>query len=72
MGESPKWMAIKGGDYALFYILLYSLLEMSTLWQTNIAIFPGKYHQNGGFSRAVLAYRSAMQVLRFSNKTFLL
>ena len=24
----------------------------------NIPIFPGKYHQNGGFSMAMLVYRS--------------
>ena len=33
-----------------------------TLPETNIAhenpIFPGKYHQNGGFSMAMLVYRS--------------
>ena len=33
----------------------------STLPETNIAhenpIFPGKYHQNGGFSMAMLVYR---------------
>ncbi len=33
-----------------------------TLPETNIAhenlIFPSKYHQNGGFSMAMLAYRS--------------
>ena len=35
---------------------------LSTLPETNIAhenlIFPGKYHQNGGFSMAMLVYRS--------------
>ena len=33
-----------------------------TLPETNIAhqnpLFPGKYHQNGGFSMAMLVYRS--------------
>ena len=35
-----------------------------TLPETNIAhenpIFPGKYHQNGGFSMAMLVYRSVL------------
>ena len=35
---------------------------MFTLPETNIAnenpIFPGKYHQNGGFPMAMLVYRS--------------
>ena len=35
-----------------------------TLPETNIArenpIFPGKYHQNGGFSMAMLVYRSVI------------
>ena len=37
------------------------LLRVITLPETNIAhenpIFPGKYHQNGGFSMAMLVYR---------------
>ena len=38
------------------------VLKSGTLPETNIAhenpIFPGKYHQNGGFSMAMLVYRS--------------
>ena len=37
-----------------------------TLPETNIAhenlIFPGKYHQNGGFSMAMLVYRSVSNI----------
>ena len=36
-------------------------MQQITLPETNIAhensIFPGKYHQNGGFSMAMLVYR---------------
>ena len=38
-----------------------------TLPETNIAhenpIFPGKYHQNGGFSMAMLVYRSVIGMI---------
>ena len=38
--------------------------EAFTLPETNIAhenpIFPGKYHQNGGFSMAMLVYRGVV------------
>ena len=39
----------------------------NTLPETNIAhenlIFPGKYHQNGGFSMAMLVYRSVVTLV---------
>ena len=42
-------------------------LRLITLPETNIAhenlIFPGKYHQNGGFSVAMLVYRSVSSML---------
>ena len=43
--------------------------RMVTLPETNIAhenpIFPGKYHQNGGFSMAMLVYRRVKQIFEF-------
>ena len=30
-----------------------------------ITIFPGKYHQNCGFSRAMLVYRRVLSIVRF-------
>ena len=46
--------------------------ERNTLPETNIAhenpIFPSKYHQNGGFSMAMLVYRSVdWEVTRFES-----
>ena len=40
--------------------------DLDTLPETNssplkIRIFPGKYHQNGGFSLAMLVYRSVQE-----------
>ena len=46
----------------------------STLPETNIAhenpIFPGKYHQNGGFPMAMLVYRSVDGVQSWSLRDF--
>ena len=37
------------------------LPSLKLTWPMNITIFPGKYHQNGGFSMAILVYRSVIQ-----------
>ena len=47
------------------------LFTLYTLPETNIAhenaIFPGKYHEHGGFSMAMLVYRSVMEFMSFSS-----
>ena len=52
----------------LWYICTYHIKKhvfFNTLPETNIAhenpIFPDKYHQNGGFSMAMLVYRSVFK-----------
>ncbi len=53
---SSIWMGDSGN-----FQLLSKWTRTTTLPETNIAhenpIFPGKYHQNGGFSMAMLVYR---------------
>ena len=55
---SKRWVGTGGVDGGIFD------LESATLPETNIAhenpVFPGKYHQNGGFPMAMLVYRSVM------------
>ena len=55
----------------------YQNVPKHTLHETNclpmkIPIFPGKYHQHGGFSMAMLVYRSVYQncLVFFSTKSF--
>ena len=52
----------------MYYIILSLNNNKSTLPETNIAhenpIFPGKYHQNGGFSMAMLVSGSVIKMDR--------
>ena len=55
------------GDASSARMLLYITLRTSTLPETSTAhekknIFLGKYHQHGGFSMAILGYRSVFQI----------
>ena len=51
----------------MYAVLFEDEILLTTLPETNIAhgkstIFPGKYHQNGGFSMAMLVYREGNQL----------
>ena len=60
-GKPLGWSWVQGGDQKYGYRLDTLNKMLYTLPETNIAhenpIFPGKYHQNGGFSMAMLVYR---------------
>ena len=67
---SWKWRIIQGTRICGCIRFPLMTCFSSTLPETNIAhenpIFPGKYHQNGGFSMAMLVYRSVIFVCFFS------
>ena len=61
------------GESPLFAIRFHIPSSKLTARPWKIPIFPGKYHQNGGFSMAMLVYRSVsklVQLLDFS-ETFI-
>ena len=66
---SWKWRIIQGTRICGCIRFPLMTCFSSTLPETNIAhenpIFPGKYHQNGGFSMAMLVYRSVIFVCFF-------
>ena len=62
----PQYTRVKADGQPLmsWFMMVYIWANNNTLPETNIAhenpIFPGKYHQNDGFSTAMLVYRSVI------------